>query len=419
MGMRIVGRLKAKQVINAKPPKGKDAALIPDGGNLFLQLTKNKDGGVRRSWTFKYQLDHKRHELGLGPLFSVSLSGARDKARSLRQQLLDGVDPLAAKRSAKQARISANAKAITFKEVAEMYLRSHGDGWKSGKHADQWRSTLEQYVFPRIGSMSVADIDTDDVVRVLDPIWKSIPETASRIRGRIESILGFAHVRKFRTSSANPARWRDHLEEVFPAKGKLRPVKPHVAMHYTDVPALMAELRSRRGLSARGLEFLILTGSRAGAVRYATFDEIDFKARLWTVPVEPGRKITKPHKVPLSNRAIEILKSLKGRSGRIFPLSKNAMNALLARIYPGTDVTVHGFRSAFTDWADERTLFPKFVVDMAKAHVIKDGTERAYRRSELLEKRRRLLAMWADYCSRPPVKTSGKVVQLHEAVGSG
>jgi Phage integrase central domain/Arm DNA-binding domain len=195
---RIVGRLKSRQVTNAKPPRGKDAELIPDGGNLYLQLTRGKGGHIARGWTFKYELHGKRREMGLGPLHTRSLAEARDKARSLRQQLLDGIDPLIEKKKAKQAQIAERAKTVTFKECAEAYLKAHGDSWKNARHAAQWRTTLEQFCFPKIGAMSVADIDVDDVIRIIEPIWKSIPETASRVRGRIESILGYATVRKFR-----------------------------------------------------------------------------------------------------------------------------------------------------------------------------------------------------------------------------
>jgi hypothetical protein len=210
MGMRIVGRLKGKQVSNAKPPKGRDSALIPDGGGLFLQLTKNKDGGVRRSWTFKYQLDGQRHELGLSALHTRGLAEAREEAKRLRLLLADGLDPLTEKRKAKQARIAEQAKIVTFEDCAEAYLKAHGDSWKNAKHREQWYSTLETYVYPKIGGMSVADIDVDDVIRCVEPIWRDKPETASRVRGRIESILGYATVRKFR-SGDNPARWRGHL----------------------------------------------------------------------------------------------------------------------------------------------------------------------------------------------------------------
>jgi integrase len=349
--------------------------------------------------------------MGLGPLHTVSLSEAREKARSLRQQLLDGMDPLIEKKKRKQALLAEATKAVTFREVAGMYLKAHEASWKNSKHAGQWPATLTTYVYPKIGGMAVRDIDVDDVVRVLEPIWRKIPETASRIRGRVETILGFATVRKFR-SGDNPARWRGHLATLFPAKGSVRATQHHPALTYADVPQFMAELRERKLLSARALEFLVLTAARTGAVCLATHDEFDLKGKVWTIPPKPGRKVKKPFPVPLSIRAVEILRDLRMADGP-FMLSDSAMNKLIRQMRPGA--TIHGMRSAFRTWCSERTSYPNEVCEQALQHTISGAVEKAYRRTDLLEKRRRLMAQWADYCAKPA--PAGEVVPLRGVVG--
>jgi integrase len=341
---------------------------------------------------------------------TLNLVEAREKARLLRQQLVDGIDPFTARRQAKQerlAKLAAEARAMTFKQCAEACMKSHADGWKNAKHAAQWRSTLETYAYPVLGDLAVDDIATAHVVRVLQPIWKEKPETASRVRGRIEKVLGWATVRGFR-SGDNPARWRGHLQELFAAKAKVRPVNHHAALPYTDAPAFMADLRSRNSLSARALEFTILTGVRTGETIGATWDEIDFAAKTWTIPAS-RMKAGKAHKVPLSDRAAEILASLPREGEHIFPLSNMAMLELLRGMRPGT--TVHGFRSTFRDWAAERTSYPNHVAEAALAHTIGDKVEKAYRRGDLFEKRRRLMADWSTWCSRPG-PTSATVTAL-------
>jgi hypothetical protein len=250
--------------MNAKPEGGRRAAMLPDGGNLYLQATLGKDGAVRRSWVFRYELDGRRHDLGLGSLETFNLAEAREKARGLRQQLADGIDPFTAKQQARKdrlAKLAAEARAMTFRQCAEECIKSHADGWKNAKHAAQWASTLATYAYPVLGDLAVDDIATAHVVRVLQPIWKEKPETASRVRGRIEKVLGWATVRGFR-SGDNPARWRGHLQELFAAKGKIRPVEHHAALSFTDVPAFMGDLRDRNSLSARALEFTVLTAVR-------------------------------------------------------------------------------------------------------------------------------------------------------------
>ncbi len=398
--MGQVRRLTARQVMTAKPEDGRRVAMLADGGNLYLQATIGKNDTVRRSWVFRYELDGRRHDLGLGSLDTLNLAEAREKARGLRQQLVDGVDPFTAKRQAKKerlARLAAEARAMTFRQCAEECIKSHADGWKNAKHAAQWRSTLETYAYPVLGDLAVDDIATAHVVRALQPIWKEKPETASRVRGRIEKVLGWATVRGFR-SGDNPARWRGHLQELFAAKSKIRPVNHHAALPYTDVPAFMADLRTRNSLSARALEFTVLAAVRTGETVGAMWDETDFAAKTWTIPAA-RMKAGKEHRVPLSDRAVAILASIPREGDHIFPLSNMAMLELLRGMRPGT--TVHGFRSSFRDWAAERTSYPNHVAEAALAHTIGDKVEKAYRRGDLFEKRRRLMADWAQWCSRP------------------
>jgi integrase len=408
--MGQVKRLTVRQVMTAKPECGRRAAMLADGGNLYLQATIGRDDTVRRSWVFRYELDGQRHDLGLGSVDTLNLVEAREKARLLRQQLVDGIDPFTAKRQAKKerlAKLAAEARAMTFRQCAEECIKSHSDGWKNAKHATQWRSTLKTYAYPVLGDLAVDDIATAHVVRALQPIWKEKPETASRVRGRIEKVLGWAAVRGFR-SGDNPARWRGHLQELFAAKGKVRPVEHHAALSFTDVPAFMADLRSRNSLSARALEFTVLTATRTGETIGATWDEIDFAAKAWTIA--PARmKAGKEHRVPLSDRAAAILASVPREGEHIFPLSNMAMLELLRGMRPGT--TVHGFRSSFRDWAAERTSYPNHVAEAALAHTIGDKVEKAYRRGDLFEKRRKLMADWAAWCSRP-VPTGATVTSL-------
>jgi integrase len=391
---RTLSRLSAAAIRHAKP------GYKADGGNLYLQVTPGADGTMRKSWVFRYELDGRRHDMGLGPLHTLSLAEARDKARSLRQQLLEGIDPLEAKERARKERLAERAKeakASTFKQCAEMYLEAHADGWKNAKHAAQWRSTLETYAYPVLGPLSVSDIDVGHVLKALEPIWRRIPETASRVRMRIESVLGYATARKFREGD-NPARWRGHLATLLPAKGKIAKVAHHSALPYAELPAFMAELRKRDSLSARALELAILTAARTNEVIGLRWREIDFKTRTWTVPAS-RMKAKKQHVVPLSARALECLEAIPRHGDRVFPLSNMAMLELVRGMRPG--ITVHGFRSSFRTWASERTNFAREVCEQALAHTISDAVERAYRRGELLEKRRRLMAAWAEYCAKP------------------
>ena len=405
--MGKIGRLTMRQVQTARP-KGR-AAVFADGGNLYLQATMGKKGEISRSWIFRYEYFGERHDVGLGPTHTVGLADARAKARAMRQQLLDGVDPLDAKeraRAEQKKRLAERERAMTFRQCFEKCLASHEDGWKNAEHRRQWRTSIEQDVLPVIGDLAVDDIGTPHVIKVLEPIWKTKPETASRIRGRIERVLAWATVRGFR-SGDNPARWRGHLQEMFPAVGKIAKVNHHEAMPYVDVPSLMAKLRDRDHLAARALEFTILTAARAGETLGSTWNEIDLTAKTWTVPA--GRmKGGKEHRVPLSDRAIEILRARPHREGRIFELGRGAMRLQLSE-HEG--VTVHGFRSSFRDWCSERTSYPPIVAEQALAHTVGSKVERAYNRTDLFEKRRRLMGDWASWCSRP-VPTGATVTAL-------
>jgi integrase len=288
---------------------------------------------------------------------------------------------------------------MTFRQCFEACLTAHEDGWKNAEHRRQWRTSIEQDVLPVIGNLAVDDIGTPHIIKVLEPIWKTKPETASRTRGRIERVLAWATVRGFRGGD-NPARWRGHLQEMFPAVGKIAKVAHHEAMPFVEVPAFMAKLRERNHLAARALEFTILTAARTGEVLGAEWWEIDLVSKTWTVPA--GRmKAGKMHKVPLSDRAVELLQNLPQRDGRIFDIGKVRMLLQLREVHGASGPTVHGFRSSFRDWAAERTNYPPIVAEQALAHEVGNKVERAYHRTDLFEKRRRLMSDWATWCSRP------------------
>jgi integrase len=350
--------------------------------------------------------------MGLGPASLITLAEARDKAREARRALLDGADPLTAKRERRaHARLQA-ATGVTFKQAAERMMASHGAAWKNPKHRQQWRNTLATYAHPHFGELSVAAVDTGLVLKALEPIWNEKPETAGRVRGRIESVLDWAKARGYREGE-NPARWRGHLDKLLPNRRKVKRVRNHPAMPYVELPEFMGELRERTSVSARALEFAILTAARTGEVIGATWAEIDIPGATWTIPA-PRMKAGKEHRVPLSARALELLESLPregefvfigGRAGK--PLSNMAMLELIRGMKPGTGYVPHGFRSTVRDWAAECTSYSSEVVEMALAHAIESKVEAAYRRGDLFEKRRRLMDEWAAFCASPAV--SGEV----------
>jgi integrase len=356
--------------------------------------------------------------MGLGPLHTIDLKQARQRARKARQQLLDGTDPLDAKKAECIAQTLAAARTLTFEEASQQYFSAHEKQWRNAKHRAQYLSTLTAYAFPKIGKLPVANIDVASVLTVLEPIWQTKTETASRVRGRIESVLDWACVRGYRIGD-NPARWRGHLQHILPARTRIAKPSPHPAMAYSELPAFMAAVRGREGVAARALEFTILTAARTGEVVGAKWSEIDLEEKHWVVPAS-RIKGGKEHRVPLSDRALEILRSLPVEEHneyvfigpRVCGLSNMAMAAVLDRMQY-KKVTVHGFRSTFRDWAAERTNYPNHVVEMALAHTIGNKVEAAYRRGDLFEKRRRLMADWCRYCAiKPAAGTSAEVVVL-------
>lgn len=379
--------------------------MYSDGAGLYLQVT----GTGAKSWIYRFSLRGKPREMGLGSLKAVSLAGARveaERCRGLRQK---GVDPIEARRADRAQAALDEAKAITFKEAAERYIAAHRAGWKADKHALLWESTLKTYAYPTMGKISVQAIDAALVLKVLEAIWKSKPETAGRVRGRIEAILDWAKSRGLRQGE-NPARWRGHLQYQLPARSKVRRVKHHPALPYAELPEFMATLREEVGISARALEFAILTAARTGEIIGATRAEANVADKLWIVPGF-RMKAGKEHRVPLSSQALAILKRVmapeNGDHAYIFPtpkrgkpLSNMAMASVLRRM-DRRDITVHGFRSTFRDWAAECTDYQSEVVEMALAHVVGNKVEAAYRRGDLFEKRRQLMAEWASYCSTP------------------
>jgi integrase len=296
-----------------------------------------------------------------------------------------------------------------------MYMNAHSDGWSSRRHTDQWASSLAAHVFPKIGGMAVADVDTGAVMRCIEPIWKTTPTTASRVRNRIELVLGYATARGWRHGD-NPARWRGLIENLLPATTKVAPVQHHPAMGYTDLPAFMVELRDREGLTARVLEFTILTAARTKEVLGMNWPEVDFAAKTWTRPANRMKNRIE-HRVPLSDRAVAILKDFKHHGhGRVFLRSPTLMIRLLWRMRPDMDVTTHGMRAAFRTWAAERTNFASDIAERALAHVVGDATQRAYERTDQYQKRARLMQQWADYLAKPPTaETKGEIVQLRGA----
>jgi integrase len=408
--MRPIHRLTARQVATATLREGENKALLHDGGGLYLQLMRSVSGdAINKSWLFKFELRGKRREMGLGSLQDFSLAEARQRHRALRQQVSDGIDPLAERRQRNAERVAENAKAMTFRNCFEACLASHEDGWKNAEHRRQWRTSIEQDVLPVIGDLAVDDIGTPHIIKVLEPIWKLKPETASRTRGRIERVLAWATVRGFR-SGDNPARWRGHLQEMFPAVGKIAKVNHHEAMPYVDVPLFMSKLREVDHIAARALEFTILTCARTGEILGAAWDEIDLTSKTWAVPAA-RMKGGKEHRVPLSDRAVEILKTLPRDGERLFNIGEVRMLLMLREVHGDKGPTVHGFRSSFRDWCSERTSYPPAVYEQALAHSIGSKVERAYSRSDLFQKRVRLMNEWATWCSRPAI-TGATVVAL-------
>jgi integrase len=355
-----------------------------------------------RSWVMRVMVAGKRREFGLGSYPTTQLASAKDRARSTRDQIFAGNDPSVAKREAKSALMAAKAKSVTFKKLAEQYIEQHESAWKNSKHAAQWVSTLETYAFPVCGNMVVSDITTPVVLKILEPIWPSKTETASRLRGRIEAIIDYAIAKGLR-EGPNPARWKGHLALTLPAKRRVSPVVHHKSIPVEQMPPFFKSLKEMDGTAARALEFLILTAARSGEVREMLWDEVDLKAKTWTVPAQ-RMKGGREHRVPLSNSAIGILKNMKQQTKSKFvfegnklgkPLSDMSLTAVMRRMK--IDAVPHGLRSSFRDWAAEETVFPNEVAEMALAHAVGNAVEAAYRRGDLFDKRRKMMDDWAKY----------------------
>lgn len=422
MAGRGIGLLPATWRTMRKP------GLHADGNCLYLQITTDDAGAVRgRSWIFRYQRGPRARDMGLGSANVITLAEARELARQYRKLLLQGLDPIA-ERDAQVARnLAASTATMTFDEAAAIYVRQHRAGWNPS-HAAQWVSTLKAYASPVIGRMSVAGITTAHVMKVVEPIWTEKTETAARLRGRIEAVLGWATVSGHRTGE-NPARWKDHLDNLLASRTKVRAVKHQPALPYAEMPAFLAELRdTRRGTAALALEFTILTGVRSLDVRNAKHADVDRAARVWAIPALSKSGL--PHRVPLSAAALAVFDKARklaaeiggnvGSSPLVFPndasgarLSENSMLEVLRRMGRKGVMTTHGCRASFRTWCLERSNFPWELAELALGHQVGDAVERAYQRDDGLRKRIALMEAWAQFCAKPQ-QPGSKVVQLHD-----
>lgn len=403
--VRTLQRLSALSITRATRP-----GYVADGGGLYLQVTASGS----KSWIYRFALAGRRREMGLGPYPAVSLAAARGAAAEARSLLKAGIDPIAARDAERARQRLEAARGVTFDEATRQFIEDHEGTWKNPKHRQQWRNTLKTYASPKIGTLWVGAIGTAEITRILDPIWKVKPETAFRVRGRIERILDWAKVRGYRTGE-NPARWRGHLDAVFPARGKVRKVKHHAAVAVDDLPGVYARLVQVKGIAALAARFTILTAVRVSVTTGAK-DEEFAKADIWSISAD-RMKAERDHNIPLSREAMGVLKQAAAirfddrmfpghRAGR--PLSHTAVLKALRAAGAGK-ATTHGCRSTFKDWASERTSFAPEVSEMALAHAISDKTEAAYRRGELMKKRAAMMQQWATFVVTPP---SDKVVPI-------
>ena len=369
---------------------------------LALQITSSG----AKSWILRYPDGKKRKEMGLGAYPDVGLADARRRAREEREKLDKGIDPITERRMAQSAMKAQNAAAITFEKAALAYIEAHESGWDNAKHIQQWRNSLATYAYPHIGALLVRDISVSNVLQVLEPIWsgeKARTETATRIRSRMELVLDWSAARGYR-EGLNPARWRGHLDKLLPKPSKVSKVEHHTALAIDEVGAFMVALREQIGMGAKALEFAILNASRSGEVRLATWDEIDFTTNMWVIPAE-RMKAKREHRVPLSETAVQLLEGLPRMANTtlVFPaprggaLSDMTLTAVLRRME--VDAVPHGFRSTFKDWASERTAYPNELSELALAHAIGDKVEAAYRRGDMLERRRKMMDDWAVFCA--------------------
>ena len=402
-----IGRLSALQVQRLRK-----AGKYHDGGGLYFIVHP----GGSRSWAFRYGRNGKTWT-GIGPAHTVGLADARERAKALRLQIVDGIDPLAAKRGQRQILRTAAARSMSFAECAEAYHRAHSSGWRNPRHVREWLAALDKHAFPVLGAVSVADVDTALVCKAIEPMWTNKTATASRIRSRIEKVLDWAKVRGYR-SGENPARWKGHLDHLLPARKQVNGGKHFAALPYAQAPAFMARLRAVPTIEARCLEFLILTIARLTTACEAAWSEIDFKQKLWTIPKQ-RMKTGEEHVVPLCDRALAILHQLRAdhpTSELVFPRQDGRKPIagrqvwVEARRLAGNGITVHGFRSTFRDWAtNDRADYPDTMVEIALAHEVGSEAKRAYLRTKMVERRRELMAAWSAYCAgRPPSRREGR-----------
>jgi integrase len=376
---------------------------------LYLQFVSIN----ARSWILRTIIGGKRREIGLGGFPDTPLADAKIKARKTKDAIEAGADPIREKREARRKLAAEREKAVTFKVAATAYIAAHEAGWKNAKHAAQWTSTLEHYAYPIVGDVLVRDIALSHILKILEPIWTTKSETASRLRGRIEKVLDWATVREYRAGN-NPARWRGNLDTQLKPRSKVAEVEHHAALPYDQMGTFMVELRKAQGMGARALEFAILTAARSGEVRGAKWEEIDLKNAVWVIPAS-RMKAGKEHHVPLAPAAVDLLKALPRVAeipfvfpGSKGPLSDMSLTASLKRM-GRTNITAHGFRSSFRDWAGERTNYPREVCEHALAHQLKDKSEAAYQRGTLFDKRRMLMNDWANCCGKCSVDTAAVV----------
>jgi integrase len=389
--------LKATQ-LNSLPIGAHAVGGVP---GLVLHCKGNRKSGKvqSRTWVLRATVSGMRRWIGIGPLHTFGLSEARERARALRAQIVDGVDPLAEKRAAKARVALERLNAVTFEKAAEDYIRQHRAGWKNYKHAQQWENTLKSYANPTLGQLSVAEITPVHVLEVLRPIWTTKNETATRLRERIEKVIAATDAQAGR-QRLNPARWKGNIDAMLPAPSKVAKVEHHAALPYKQLPAFMQALSEREGVAASALAFTILTASRSGEVRGMTWGEISVRDKLWCIPKE-RMKSGREHRVPLSDQVLALLPDAGDASDLVFPaprggaLSDAAMSAVLKRM--NVDVTVHGFRSGFSDWVTEQTTHSPEAREMALAHAVGSAVEAAYRRGDMFEKRRQLMSDWATY----------------------
>lgn len=407
-GARIEAKLQAG--IKDRPP-GRHGF----GDGLWLEVA----GG--RSWTFRFMMGGKARSMGLGAWPAVGLADARKRIADARVLIAGGVDPIEKRKQDKAAEAVAQARETTFTDAAEGYITAHEPTWRNAKHRQQWRNTLVTYAYPVVGKLALPDITTEHVLRVLRPIWTAKPETAVRVRGRIETVLAYGIVQGW-CPEPNVARWHNHLQMTLPPRSKVKPVTPHAALSSDELPEFMLKLRTQDGFGAMALEFAILTAARSGEVRGATWDEIDFAASTWTISGS-RMKAGRPHVVPLSAPALALLRKaerLRGPGDFIFPgmrantpLSDMSLGAVLKRM-GHANVTTHGMRAVFKTWASDETEFPREIIEAALAHSLGDKAERTYMRGSWLKRRRELMGSWADFCLTPPPRDEAAQVGMVE-----